>query len=179
LHYQWQFVFKHAMNCDPESALRIRDWAPLLTRWRVGLVWILVSLALAGCGGCGGSGPASQPPVWVERDIAHNDLLISLGYRGEKPQAGQAVEPVAMITRAGQPAADAMVFVSLASDQTSESGLADTPTVYEPPAGRSPGVYAQAKLQVPAGSAQCPVRFRIVLGEGEQDWTREIKIPLK
>ena len=92
--------------------------------------------------------------------------------------AGQVSNFQLATTRDGKPAADAMVFVSLADAAATTDALPEAAAVYEP-ASTPPGVYAQAKLPVPAGATECPVRFRIVLGESEQDWTRDIKIPLK
>jgi hypothetical protein len=143
-------------------------------RATITIVLLLASLFAAGCGGSS-TGPRA---TWVEENIAHDDVKISLGYRGQKLQPGGSIEPVALITREGKPVANAMVFVSLASAEATTDTLPDVPAVYEP-TGHPPGAYAQANLPLPAGATECPVRFRIVLGETQQDWTRDIKIPLK
>lgn len=120
-------------------------------------------LLLAGCGENASQPPAAPPPAanpvtWIEQDIEHEGMKISLGHRGQ--------EPVAAITRDGQPVANAMVFCTLLS------AGGEVATVYESPAGTEPGLYAP-------GSQQLQIRFRIVLPEVEKEWTREIAIPLK
>lgn len=142
----------------------------------IGLVMIA---ALVGCWRSTNSIPGGgPPPVWVEKEIEHAGMTLSLGYRGDAPQAGKAFEPVAMITRDGRPVADAMVFVSLLDGAEADAGE-DQATVYEISQDRKAGHYAQGELQAPAGAQSCTVRFRIVFADAQEDWTRDVEMPVQ
>ncbi len=106
-------------------------------------------------------------------------MTISLGYRGDPPQAGNSIEPVAMITRDGVPVANAMVFNSLVAGSDTPEGGEDTPTVYELSSDRTLGHYAQGKLLVPAGAKECTVRFRIVFADAKDDWTHDMQVAVR
>ena len=100
----------------------------------VGLAFGL-SVLLAGCGGSSlqptpAPSPVTKPVTWIEQDIEHEGMKISLGHRGQ--------EPVAAITRDGQPIANAMVFCTLLS------AGGEVATVYESPSGKGPACTHQA-----------------------------------
>jgi hypothetical protein len=139
-------------------------------------------LLLAGCGG-NSSQPSPAPPsttkplTWIEKDIQHEGMTISLGYRGPAEGGERGVEPIATIIRDGQSVANAMVFCSLLSADDQAMGD-EAATLYEPPAGKEPGLYTAGKMKLPDEGSRCTVRFRIVLPESEQDWLRDVEIPL-
>jgi hypothetical protein len=122
--------------------------------------------------------PSAKPLIWIEKDIQHEGMTISLGYRGQAEEGERGVEPIATITRDGQPVANAMVFCSLlaADDQAMGDEAA---TLYEPPVGKEAGLYTPGKMKLPDKGSRCTVRFRIVLPESEQDWLRDVEIPLR
>ncbi len=139
---------------------------------------LLAALLLAGCYRQPATPPAepsaaANPPVWIEENLVHDGTKISLGYRGPHAHAGEAIEPLAKITRAGQPVASAMVFDGLVSVDGKPTADPDVATAYD----RS--LYGQAKLPIPAGANQCVVRFRVLLPQRDEEWTRDIVIELE
>jgi len=145
----------------------------------VTLVLCLPAL-LAGCAGNSPVTPEAQEPLaWIEKGIVHKGVEITLGHRGKSAGAERWVEPVVSITHEGEPVANAMVFNSLVSTDGSKVIGDEVATVYEPPSGKEPALYAQGKLKPPTGSWPCVVRFRIVLPDIEEQWTRDIEIPLR
>jgi hypothetical protein len=143
---------------------------------------------LAGCGSNPESSPAlpAKPGaaekhssvVWIERDIEHEGSMISLGYR-DQSKADTPLEPVTAITRDGKPVADAMVFNRLVDADTGD-GLGDeVATIYEPSPGSDPAIYAQGKLKRPDSTKKCKVRFRVVLPNVDQEWQRDVELPVK
>jgi hypothetical protein len=157
------------------------------------VVSLSLLLMLAVFSGCGShattpvdqprSGDAVQQPQtpvkWVEQGIEHDGAQISLGYRGPPPSDGGTIEPVASVTRAGKPVADAMVFTRLVSPGGSELKGDELATVYETSSDSEANLYTPGKLKLPHRASKCDVRFRIVLPDDEQDWTRDIEIPMK
>lgn len=144
--------------------------------------YLLLSLPalLAGCTGNSPAPSETQPPLaWVEKDIVHEGTKISLGHRSHPHNAERWLEPVATISRDGKPVANAMVFNSLLAADGSQVVVEEVATVYEPPAGESPGLYAQGKMKLPPASSPSVVHFRIVFPDSEQEWTRDIELPLK
>ena len=135
-------------------------------------------LPLGGCWGSSTSRPAALPLVWIEEGIEHQGVSISLGYRGAAPDVDGVIEPVASITRDGQPFPGAMVFIALMApggNAKDETPVADVATLYEPPGERSVGLYTAGKLPVPTGAKSA--RFRIVLPQVETDYTHEVPLP--
>jgi len=139
---------------------------------------------LAGCGSNppdtpGKPGPAETPPAvtWVEKEIEHAGNTISLGVRAE-PKSTSSLEPVVAITRDGKPVDNAMVFDRLVSADDGQPRGDEVATVYEPAAGSEPALYAQGKLAWPE-AGKCKVRFRIVLPNVDEDWQRDVELPLK
>ena len=116
--------------------------------------------------------------VWVEKGIAHEDVVIDFGYRNEVADGVRWIEPVAVITRDGKPVANAMVFNSLAS-AGGGSVTEEVATRYTPSPDSDTAWYAQGKLLLSDDTAECAVRFRIVLPSSQQAWTREITLPAK
>lgn len=138
---------------------------------------ILAAALLAGCYRQPATPPVTPseqaiPLTLVEENIAHDGAKISLGHRGKQARAGEGIEPVALITKDGQPVADAMVFNGLVSVDGKTVDEADLATIYAPP------LYGQAKLPIPAGAKQCVVRFRVILADSDEEWTRDIVIDL-
>lgn len=100
----------------------------------------------------------------MEQDIEHEGAEISLGRRGE--------EPVAAITRDGKPVANAMVFCSPLDGDGKPIGD-EAATTYEAAAGNAPPLYVTDPRARPA-SGPLLIRFRIVLPDAEQEFTRDI-----
>lgn len=136
-------------------------------------------LSLALLSGCSCNSQPVSPgiaaPVWLEEGIEHEKTTISLGQRGERLDAERWVEPVAAITRDGKSVASAMVFTSLISADGTVI-VDEAATVYESTGEDGPGLYTPGKLEPPAGSTPHAVRFRIVLPEVEEEWTREVEV---
>lgn len=149
----------------------------------------MLTALLAGCGSnspvpAPSPGPAEtpskQPAVqWIEEGVEHQGRTISLGYRLPTADAEREIEPVAAITQEGKPAADAMVFSKLVSVDGEAADGKEAATLYEAASGKAPAIYGQGKLKLPAAANRCVVRFRIVLPDSDQDWERELEIPLK
>jgi hypothetical protein len=96
--------------------------------------------------------------VWAEKGIEHAGATIDLGVR-------KSVEPVAAITMGGEPVAGAMVFVN------------ETPTLYEPAKGKTPALYAAGKVELAKDAEKRVARFRIVLPDADEDFTRMVPLP--
>lgn len=119
----------------------------------------------------------TDPLEWVERGIEHKGLAIALGYRRGRESVERSFEPVASITRDGKPVADAMVFCRLLSADGRVTLRDEVATVYEPSVGRDPALYAQGRLPAPEGASPCVVRFRVILSDVDQEWTRDMQVP--
>lgn len=117
--------------------------------------------------------------VWVETGIAREDVAIDLGYRFELADGARWIEPIAIVRREGASVANAMVFNSLASASGSELIAEEVATAYVPSPGSGTAWYAQGRLPVPAGISQFLLRFRIVLPDSPQPWTRGLPIKLE
>jgi hypothetical protein len=104
--------------------------------------------------------------TWVESDIEHEGVKISLGHRGDVPAVA--------LVRDGKPVANAMVFCTpLTGDgQPADDEVA---TIYEPAAGKDPPLYTTHSWKRPA-SGPVLVRFRIVLPGAQQDFTQDTDI---
>ena len=134
-----------------------------------------ICVLLSGCGGATNPMPLPPPPpppgpaaTWVE-NIEYEGAKIALGHRGE--------EPLAAIIRDGQPVANAMVFCTPLSAEGKPVDD-EVATVYQPAAGKDPAIYAAGPWKRPA-SGPILVRFRIVLPEVDEDWTRDVELPAK
>jgi len=143
-------------------------------------ICLMICSTIAGCGRRPGG--EADGITWVEKGVDRNDVTIDFGYR-TPPKSGSrfgggAVEPVARITRDGVPAADAMVFVSLAAPKGEQNVADEEPTVYEFSQQTADAYYAQALLNPPSDKAECVVKFRIVLPDGENEWTHEVTLPV-
>lgn len=141
--------------------------------------WLLAASIVSLLVGCVRSAPdAADNLVWVEEGVAHEDVVIDLGYRNAlAADEGNFVVPVARITRAGAPVANAMVFSSLASTDGEATGD-EVATVYEPSPNADAAYYRSQRLQLPDSASKCVVRYRIVLPGNEQGWTRDVTIPV-
>ncbi|MCH7728795.1 MAG: hypothetical protein IH991_20270 [Planctomycetes bacterium] len=117
--------------------------------------------------------------MWVEKGIRYEAVIIDLGYRDKVADGARWLEPVAMITRDRAPVANAMVFNSLVSADSSDVIGEEVATVYEPSPDSDTAWYTQGKLRFPDGISQCVVRFRIVLPNSQQAWTRDVTIQVK
>ena len=143
----------------------------------------LVLVGLLVFGGCPRSASpdaenAAPPPVWVEKDIDHHGSTIALGFRGGLTDDG--VEPIAAITRDGQPVAGAMVFVRLVpagGEAATGASVDEVATLYEPASEPAPALYTPGRLPVPAGQAKPAAQFRIVLPDAADELTQEIPLP--
>jgi hypothetical protein len=143
------------------------------------LLLTIVLGPLSGCFRKASTEPAAPPIVWAEEGWEHEGVNIRLGFRGQTSSAASTVEPVASLTRAGEPLAGAMVFIALVPphDSAEDSGAhaSDLPTLYVPLGKNSPALYTAGKLPVPPGATA--VRFRIVLPDAKADVTREVPLP--
>ena len=128
---------------------------------------LVLPLALVGCFG---TSPESQvkvpPPTWVEKDIAHEDVVISLGSRERRPVAG--------ISRGGKPAADAMVFCARVDGEGGEVVGNEAATVYETSPDGAAAYYVAEAIELPADGTAHIVRFRVVLPDVSAPWTRDV-----
>ncbi len=128
---------------------------------------------------------AVTPLVWSVEGIEFHGATIRLGYRAATTSADRSVEPVAAISRGGAPVPDAMVFITLIATGSEAGGEAreeqatdnESATLYEPPDQQTPGLYTAGRRQRPDDSETHAVRFRVVLPEIEEDFTREIPLP--
>ena len=152
------------------------------------LAFSVVVLGLLVVGGCArkpsaeneASPAASDAPQvkWVEENIDHHGAKIALGFRGDATDDG--VEPVASITRDEKPVAGAMVFVTLvpATDEASPSAnaAAEVATLYEAGEGTA-AIYTPGRLPVPQGDAKLAAKFRIMLPDAADEFTRATALP--
>jgi hypothetical protein len=146
------------------------------------VVLATLSITFAGCPRSASSTRAVEEPAieWVQKELAHGDAKIALGIREEAPNGKLSLEPVAAITRDGQPVAGAMVFVSLVApgeDSANAGSASEVATVYQPASGQTPALYSPVPLDLPGGKAPSAVRFRIVLPSADSDFTHEISLP--
>jgi len=121
-----------------------------------------------------------NPLVWIESEFKHKSTTISLGYRAGKPHDEGWVEPVAMLTRNGEFAPDAMVFHRLVDADGKQILSEEVATVYENAEGDVAGLYTQGKHRLPKDVSNCIVRFRIVLADLPDDakpLIRDIIVP--
>ncbi len=103
--------------------------------------------------------------VWQRSDLEYEGYVISLGHHGKQLFAGHEAEPAVMITKNGEPVADAKVFVTLLDAAGEDVITEEQPTVYEPTTAEEPAHYAQASVKMPAGAAELTLRYRIELSE--------------
>jgi hypothetical protein len=149
------------------------------------LAALLLSSLIIPLGGCARASPdpgaAAPPLVWGEKDIEFRGATIDLGFRDAALSAGRSVEPVATITRNGASVPGAMVFIALipspGSASDNERLIDEAPARYEPPGQQSPALFTAGELPLPEGAAPPAVRFRIVLPDADEDFTREIPLP--
>lgn len=146
---------------------------------RFGLLILVLNILLMSAGCMSNSSVNSKVPLplmWTEEGIKHEGVTIALGYRSSQ-ESDRSIEPIAAITRDGAPVANAMVFCSLVSADGGEVIGEESATVYEPASGKTPALYGQAKLNPSQKNALYVVRFRVLLPDIDQAWTREVKIP--
>lgn len=116
--------------------------------------------------------------VW-RQELNEADYKIALGHHGVVIMAGSELEPAVLLTRGGEPVADAKVFNSLL-DADGDSVLAEeVAAVYEPPAGEEPAHYAQGGLKIPPGTREAILRFRIVLPNGGGERSFDVPVPVQ
>jgi hypothetical protein len=147
---------------------------------------LLLCSLLIPLGGCTGrpspDADAASPLLnWSGEAIEFRGAKIRLGFRGAAGTADRSMEPVANITRDGAPVPGAMVFIALIASSGKASDaerlLEEAPAIYELPTQQTPALYTTGKRQLPDGVVPTAVRFRIVLPEAEEDFTREIPPP--
>ncbi len=155
------------------------------------LFLLFVGLALAsGCNkppqsanGSGGDGAAANTDgdgnrghthegddalVWRRADLEYEGYVISLGHHGKQLFAGHEAEPAVMITKNGEPVADAKVFVTLLDAAGEDVITEEQATVYEPATAEEPAHYAQASVKMPAEATELTLRYRIELSEASE-----------
>ena len=91
----------------------------------------------------------------------------------------------ALAARFEDPESGAGVFVTVQDKSSGDVIAADAPTIYEGtgepmhyPAGDST-YFTPGAFEIPAGTSQCVVTFRVVLAGSSQEFTRNITIDLK
>ncbi len=154
-------------------------------------MWFLFGLAVAiGCNrppestnGSGGDRAAANPDsdgkrghthegddalVWQRSDLEFEGYVISLGHHGKQLFAGHEAEPAVMITKSGEPVADAKVFVTLLDAAGEDVITEEQATVYEPTTAEEPAHYAQASIKMPADATELTLRYRIELSEASE-----------
>jgi hypothetical protein len=116
--------------------------------------------------------------VWVKQ-VSEQGYDISLGHHGVSLLAGADVEPAVQVAREGQPVADARVFNALVADDGETILAEEVATVYEPPTSDEPAHYAQGPLNIPPGTRQAVIRFRIVLPQGKGERSFDVPVAVK
>jgi len=116
--------------------------------------------------------------VWLQK-VKEQGYDIEVGHHGVTLLAGRKVEPAVQITRDGQPVADAKVFNALLAEDGQTVLVEELPTVYEPPSGDEPSHYAQGSLEIPGGTRNVVLRYRIVLPEGKGERTINVPVGVK
>jgi hypothetical protein len=101
--------------------------------------------------------------VWQRADLEHEGYVISLGHHGKQLYAGHSAEPAVMVTRNGEPVADAKVFVTLLDSTGKEVIVSEQATIYEPTTAEEPAHYAQASIKLPADAREVTVQYRLEL----------------
>ena len=143
---------------------------PLHIEIKMRRFWLFLLLVgpIAGCFGTSHQSEVSTIPVeWAEQDLAHEDVLISLGSRDG--------HPVAQITRNGKPAADVMVFCRTL-DEADALGEVFA-TVYEVAENSDQAYYVCEEINLPVDGGDTGVRFRVVLPENAESWTHDTTLP--
>jgi hypothetical protein len=80
-----------------------------------------------------------------------------------------------MVTKDGQPVADAKVFITLLDANGEKELVAEQATVYEPPTDEEPAHYAQAKVKIPADATDVTLRYRIEL-PGAAEFSQDVPV---
>lgn len=114
---------------------------------------------------------------WQREGIEHKGHVIALGHHGIHPHAGEELEPAVMITKDGEPVADAQMFVTLLDGAGENVLTEEQATVYEPQTPDEPAHYAQGMVMVPADAEMVQIRYRIELpaaSEFSQDVAVEV-----
>jgi hypothetical protein len=126
----------------------------------------------------GHSHAADDALVWLQ-ELKEQGFDIAVGHHGVTILAGGKVEPAVQITRDGTPVTDAKVFNSLLAEDGTTVLREELATVYEPPSDEEPSHYAQAMLEIPGGTRNLVIRYRIVLPEGKGERTIDVPVSVK
>lgn len=116
--------------------------------------------------------------LWLKQ-INEQGYDIALGHHGSSLSAGSKVEPAVQVTRGGEPVADAKVFNALLDGDGKTVLAKEVATIYEPPTADEPSHYAQGSLEIPPGTRQVILRYRIVLPEGKGEHTYNVPAAVK
>lgn len=112
---------------------------------------------------------------WHRAELEHEGYVISLGQHGAHVHTGHASEPAVMITKDGQPVADAQVFITLLDEAGGTVLTEEAATIYEPATAAEPAHYAQAEVKVPKDAKNVTLRYRLVL-PGASDFQQDVLV---
>lgn len=112
---------------------------------------------------------------WHRQDLEHEGYQISLGQHGLHPHAGEEFEPAVMVTKEGEPVADATVYVALLDAAGQQTLSEQRKMTYEPETADEPAHYAQAMVEVPADAAEVTLRYRIEI-PGASEFTQDVPV---
>ena len=113
--------------------------------------------------------------VWQREDLEHEGFVIALGHHGLHLYTGHDAEPAVMVTKEGQPVADAKVFVTLLDESGQNVLVEEQATVYEPTTATEPAHYAQADVAMPKDAKMVTLRYRIEL-PGASEFTQDVPV---
>ena len=158
---------------------------------------LLAALCLLSAAGCtkpaeepGGEEPAGTPAAshqghshgdddvlfWQREELEHEGWIISLGHHGAQLNAGHETEPAVMITKDGEPVADAAVFVTLLDAEGADVLVEEQATVFEPTTEEEPAHFAQATLLVPADAEEVTLQYRITLPGAAEEFSMSVPV---
>jgi len=125
-----------------------------------------------------GNAASGDTLLWLKQ-INEQGYDLALGHHGSVLLAGDKVEPAVQVTQKGQPVADAKVFNALLAGDGKTVLAEEVATVYEPPTSEEPSHYAQGSLEIPPGTREAILRYRIVLPEGKGEYTYEVPVTVR
>ncbi len=136
---------------------------------------LVLFVGLAVAGGC--NKPDDNALIWQRADLEHEGYVISLGHHGEQLYADHKAEPAVMITRDGEPVADAMVFVTLLDSAGEKVLTQEQATVYKLPTDAEPAYYSPTSVMLPADATEVTLRYRITFPEAGE-FSQDVVIPV-
>ena len=127
--------------------------------------------------GHGHSHEGDDELIWQRADLEHEGYVISLGHRGKQLFAAHDAEPAVMITKDGEPVADAKVFVTLLDSAGETVITGKQATVFEPTTEEEPAHYAQAEVKLPSDGTEVTLRYQIEFPAGAE-FTKDVVVQM-